>query len=427
MVYTGILLIVYMVEMFTAYIFFSQAGEKRYKTVHCCLIGLGLFLFALFVNVVGGNIVWLNVICFTLVNIVFGYICFNINYKKVVVYSIILVTISMIWEYVVEYVLAIITGTAMKTYLENNTILILIGSSKILYFLSSLILSKFIVKEKKVTIPVSLYIYPVSVLISVLISWYVCAYCEINKTGQIAIAIMTLIFFISTIFMFLTYQRNIEKENEFFQLKNEINKLEIEKNYYDILEQQNQDLMIYAHDTKKHLTTIKNLNSNPEIEEYIDIMDKSLESYSQVSHSGNHTLDVIINKYVTECKIKNIKFSFDISLKNLNYIKDFDLVTIIGNILDNAIESADKSKAREITLETNYRNTYDILIITNSCDTAPKSSKDTLLTTKNDKKIHGVGLKSVAKVLKNYDGHYDWKYDFQSHKFTSIVTLTKTQ
>ncbi len=428
MIYSGVLLVVYIVEMLTAYIFFSQTGTKKYKPIYCYLIGTALFITALLINVLGGNIIWINLIYFALVNIAFGYFCFDIKIQKIVVYSIILVTISIIWEYTTEFVLGVLIKIPITSYLDSNIILILMATiSKGLYFISVFILSKFIVKDKSVKIPFSLYIYPFTIFIGTTVTWYVCVYCGINTTGQLALAVMCLILLLPTVILFLTYQRTIEKENEFFQLKNEINKIEIEKNYYDILEKQNQDLMIYAHDTKKHLTAIKNLNDNPTIEEYINIMAENLNTYSQASQSGNRTLDVILNKYITECKMKNIKLSFDIRLKNFDYVKDYDLVAILGNLLDNALESAEKSEKREISLSTDYRNTYDVLIITNSCDNAPKTSNNHLLTTKSDKKIHGIGLKSVIKTLKKYNGDYDWRYDSLNKTFTSIIMLSNTK
>ncbi len=428
MVYTGVLLVVYIVEMLTAYIFFSQTGTKKYKPIYCYLIGTALFITALLINVLGGNIVWLNMLYFTLMNIAFGFCCFNIKFQKIVVYSIILVTISNIWEYTTEFVIAVLLEKPITSYLDSNIILILMATiSKGLYFISVFVLSRFIVKDKSVKIPSSLYIYPFTIFVGTTVTWYVCVYCGINAMGQLALAAMCLILLLPTIILFLTYQRTIEKENEFFQMKNEMNKIKIEKNYYDILEQQNQDLLIYAHDAKKHLTTIKNLNDNPKIEEYINIMAENLDTYSQASQSGNRTLDVILNKYITECRIKKIKLSFDIRLKNFDYVKDYDLVAILGNLLDNALESAEKSEKREITLSTDYRNTYDVLIITNSCDSAPKSSNNHLITTKTDKKIHGVGIKSVIKTLEKYNGDYDWRYDSNNKTFTSIVMISNTK
>lgn len=46
------------------------------------------------------------------------------------------------------------------------------------------------------------------------------------------------------------------------QGKGELSRLQIEQSYYQILEQQNQQLMMYAHDAKKHLTAIQDLNAD---------------------------------------------------------------------------------------------------------------------------------------------------------------------
>ena len=52
------------------------------------------------------------------------------------------------------------------------------------------------------------------------------------------------------------YQKSIEKENIIFTLKNQVEKHDMDMNYYNILEKQNEDLRIYAHDTKNHLNAI---------------------------------------------------------------------------------------------------------------------------------------------------------------------------
>lgn len=47
------------------------------------------------------------------------------------------------------------------------------------------------------------------------------------------------------------------------QVRSELSRIQSEKNYYQILEQQNQQLMIYAHDAKNHLAAIRSLNRDP--------------------------------------------------------------------------------------------------------------------------------------------------------------------
>ena len=195
----------------------------------------------------------------------------------------------------------------------------------------------------------------------------------------------------------------------------------------NVINKINLDLMIYAHDTKKHLATIQELNNNPQIDKYIVVMTNRLKAHSHTCHSGNHTLDIVINKYDTECKIKNVDFSFDFKLANLKMVDDYDLVTIISNLLDNALEASVESEKRFITIKTNKVNTYDSLIVTNSCDIPPDAVNHELRTTKKDKKVHGLGIKSILKTLKKYDGDWEWEYNDKSKEFITTVILLNKQ
>lgn len=429
MLYNVAMFVTYFIEMLISYIFFSHIGEKKMKPICCWLIGTLIFSSGMLVNIVFSNTVWLNILYFAVINIVFASLCFQIKPLKAIFYSVILDAFCIALEFVAIFIISVATKTETTAYLDQLSFFILdVAISKILYFLTCIILIRFIKSDKNnIKFPLSLYTYPIVVLCALIVFWYICANSQINQTNQVLLSIISASLFVSIVVLFVTYQHNIEKENELFQLKNELNKTETERNYYNILEKQNQELLIYAHDAKNHLSAIKTLNTDSKIDEYINKMAESLATYSKVSHSGNHILDVIINKYITECEIKNVKFSYDIRLKNLEYVEDYDLVTILGNLLDNALEAAENSQNREITLSTDYRNTYDVLIITNSCDTAPKSSNEKLLTTKKDKKTHGIGLKSVMKTLKKYSGDYDWEYDVQNKIFTSTVMISNSK
>jgi sensor histidine kinase regulating citrate/malate metabolism len=297
-----------------------------------------------------------------------------------------------------------------------------------LYFFTCLIIANFVNKEKSdFKFPIGLYFYPLSVVASLIVFWNICSKSNIRNEHQIALAIISAILFASIIILFISYQRSIEKENDLFLLQNELDKIKTDKTYYDILEEQNENLMLYAHDTKNHLSAIQELNTNPEIDKYIVEMTNRLKAHSESCHSGNHTLDVIINKYETECKLKNVDFSFDVKLSNLKVLNDYDLVAILGNILDNALESASTSNEKYISIKTNKINTYDSLIVTNSCDTAPSTINNELKTTKKDKKMHGIGMKSVLKTLKKYDGDLEWEYDEINKQFITTIILLNAE
>ena len=214
-------------------------------------------------------------------------------------------------------------------------------------------------------------------------------------------------------------QRIQKRENEFAELKAREQKNEMDMQYLNLLEQKNQAMQILTHDYKNHLYALRNMGDS-EQKEYIDRITQEMNMSRNTCHSGNHTLDIIINKYVTECELKGVRFDFEIKISNLSFVSDYDLVTILGNLLDNALEAAQQSEAKLISFKTNKINTYDSVMITNSCDTPPDKN---LITTKQNKKLHGVGLKSVTKTLKQYGGELEWEYNSDKREFVATVIL----
>ncbi len=91
--------------------------------------------------------------------------------------------------------------------------------------------------------------------------------------------------------------------------------------------------------------------------------------------------------------------------------------------MDNAIEATEKSSNKTINFATDHINTYDVITITNSCDTPPKIKGNDLETTKKNKINHGLGIKSIQKVLKQYNGDCQWEYDKDKKKFTLMISL----
>lgn len=412
--------------MLISYSFFSQIGNKKAPTLYCLLIGAFLFETGALVDIFFSDyFFWLNTVYFSIINFLFAISCFKIKSSRAIFYSVILDIFSTALEIVSIFLISVITHTEITEYLNNLSFFILDASiSKTLYFLTCLILVRFIKKEKAdIKFPIVLYLYPMVIVGTLLVFWSICANSDISGSQQIALALVSAALFISIVILFISYQHSIEKDNELFQLQNEFDMLEADKTYYEILEKQNQELMIYAHDTKKHLTAIRELNENPIIDEYVSIMTDDLKAHTSSCHSGNHLLDVIINKYDTECKIKSIDFSFDVTLCSLSIVSSYDLVTILNNLLDNAIEAAVNSESKFVSLFTNHINTFDVIVVSNSCDKSPLSANGELKTTKRNKNYHGFGMKSIKKALKKYDGDLDWEYDRNSKIFTITVMI----
>lgn len=420
--------VVYAFDMLIIYIFFSRIAERSTSTLKCILLGLFLFELGSVVNLVFQNNLWINTLASITIRICFGIYCFNIRPFQAACYSIVLVVINFALELVSVLVISTLTNSEPVDYNTNLPLLVVECSTcKILLFLTCLILSHAVVPNTRWSKhQLSLIFFPISASVCLAVFWYICLQENIAPIVIYLLAIASVIMFSSTVLLFITYQHQIEMDSERIRIKSENDRLLTEKSYYDILEQQNQQLMVYAHDTKKHLSAIQSLNTDPAIDRYIMALLDQLKSYTSNCHSGNMMLDVIINKYVLDCERRNIQFDYYVRSCNLKHVADIDLVAILGNLMDNALTAAEQSEQSFVSLETTIRNGYSVVVISNSCDVAPNTHGGHLVTAKEDKKLHGFGLKSVQKTLRKYHGDYSWEHNDLERTFVVTVMIGKS-
>ncbi len=419
-------ILVYFLEALISYVFFSRVSKSKYNLWKCILIGSAIFFIGVIANILFQNSIFINTLTFSAISFLFSIICFDIKIKKALFYSVLSSAFMCATELIAIFSISALFNIELTSYNDNIYILLAdVLSSKFLYFITLLILSGIINKNQKTSkIPLSFYLFPTAVLSSLVMFWYIMTTYQLSKNTMIVMTCVSVFLFLSTILLFISYHYNAEKEQDLLLLRQESEKLNTDLKYFDILENQNKNLRAYAHDTKNHLSAIRNLNTNPEIEMHLSKMSKNLVDYSKVCHSGNHTFDVVVDKYVTECNINGLNFEFDIKNNNLSMIEPYDTVTILGNLLDNALEAAKTSAQKTVTIETDYRNNFSVIIISNSCDTNPILYDKTLpTTTKANKQFHGFGLKSVRNTLKKYNGDISFDYDEEEKVFVVTVMV----
>ena len=139
------------------------------------------------------------------------------------------------------------------------------------------------------------------------------------------------------------------------------------------------------------------------------------------SNTGNNTIDSIINFKLQNAKKFNIEIGTKIYVPSDVKINTFDFSTIMGNLLDNAIEAARKTGSSWMHLDMNYRNEVLYIVIKNSFNGKVILSEDELITTKHKKENHGLGLRSAKSLLKKGNGELRIEYD--SNVFTAKVLM----
>lgn len=418
-------LCVFLVEAVIAYIFFSNLFEHRITPWKCILVGIALAFCASSVNLLSGNIPGLNALSTIIMMLVLSLFCFRCTVIQSVFHTVVLMMVNSALETFVIVVSSYVTGSGFQDY-NNDSVLFLFQAvtCKTLYLLCVLILVRIINRSGEcIHVPWSFLLYPAICLCCHFIFWRVCVQPDFPYESRLLLGIASGFLFLSTILLYMTYYHQLTKEQEVMRVKNELLRLQTEESYYHILEEQNHQLMLYAHDAKKHLGAIQALTDDSRINGYVTQLSRQLQDYAKSCHSGNKLLDVMIHKYETACSQEAIRFEYDVKLCNLSGVADLDLVAILGNLMDNALRAAVESEEKTIRLETLRRNGYSVIIVSNSCAHPPVHRERSLFSTKPNPSGHGLGMKSAERAIKRYKGDLDWDYDDAEQIFTVTVML----
>ena len=109
----------------------------------------------------------------------------------------------------------------------------------------------------------------------------------------------------------------------------------------------------------------------------------------------------------------------------LNHITDGDLVSMIGNLVDNALEATIQceSEKKKISLRIFMEQEGRVCVVKlmNYFVTPPVFEKSGFITNKKNKEMHGIGIKSVKKTAGKYGGYLQCLVD--NDKFSAILIL----
>lgn len=197
--------------------------------------------------------------------------------------------------------------------------------------------------------------------------------------------------------------------------------------YVQASHQQKNNLALkqFRHDIQNHMGALNQMlisNEEDKALAYLSKMKDIADSSQLYSHTGNVPLDSIVNYKLTIAKRHGITCTFHASIPEHLGIHDEDIIIILGNLLDNAIEACLKlEKNRYIRTNVTYRNGLLLIKISNSFNGAIKKSGKKLTTLKADKSLHGLGLKNVQNALSHYNGTL--KTDTDGTKFTASAIL----
>ena len=182
------------------------------------------------------------------------------------------------------------------------------------------------------------------------------------------------------------------------------------------------------HDLKNHLLTIRLLIEKGNISSATTYIDEFLNQASPSSLSictGHDLMDGLLQEKLGKAQKQNVSINVVLNFRQGTFIKDFDLCSIMGNVLDNAVEAVCQVKdqnARFIDIHGGCQANCMIIHISNSFETAPEIVDDLPRTLKPDKQNHGYGLRNVKRILEKYNGNLTVTVE-RSNCFTLVLLI----
>ena len=140
--------------------------------------------------------------------------------------------------------------------------------------------------------------------------------------------------------------------------------------------------------------------------------------------TNNQIIDAILNQKFIQASNKNV--ILDVRATDLSQVNidAYYLITIMSNAIDNAIEASQKVGIQQIvSIKLSIEQYLFIFSVINPTEEPVVIIENNIKTTKDDKLIHGNGLKNIALALQKCDGDYELGYENGYFQFTAFIRL----
>ena len=139
-------------------------------------------------------------------------------------------------------------------------------------------------------------------------------------------------------------------------------------------------------------------------------------------------IDSILNFKLQEVLNNNIKLQYKVTIPTNLKINTLDLVSLIGNLIDNVIEANNRIEnidERYFNIDIKYIENNLIIKLENSFKEVKLDSNNNLKSLKRRNSKYGLGLKSIKNIVNKYNGNMKINIENNIFKTKIILALDK--
>lgn len=239
---------------------------------------------------------------------------------------------------------------------------------------------------------------------------------------KIFLGFFVMLFVALVIIIKMVRMEKIEQEN---RLKEAY--MQSMQEFYGVIQNRIEATRRYRHDLARHIQTLewilKQRGESAEMKEYMGALVGRYHQLKKVYYCTDEMMDSVLLLKKQQCDAKNIPLEIKVEDKWYGDIAEKDMVGLMHNLLDNAIEANERismENKRGIIFSMGRGEDTVWMDVKNYVKPGEKVN---FYTKKANKEEHGIGIKIIDSLIEKYHGKRDIFLDENENLFQTRVQL----
>jgi two-component system sensor histidine kinase AgrC len=424
--------LVVLLEILCCKIFFESFGSKRHPDAFFVNVaGIAVLIFlTYFMAVFLDKYLILKEILIILATAVIMFGMLNISLLKAIILSALFQGLVLLVDYFVLLLnVAVFQSTAVieQVYYVQGSLLVILG--KAILFLIVLLISHSIGQKSSAVLLDSEWLrflfFPIFTICTLIALVLTSGSIHNQETDDLFFVIA---FGLAGMNIVVFYLMNDILEREMQLRESKIFEVQVKNqtDMYRAVSENFDNQRKKTHEYKNQMMCIDALIEKREygqLEAYVQNICGKLNRELDAINTNHVIVNAIMNTKYQEALSKNILFVFQMNDLSALRISDEDIVVILANLLNNAIEACEKCKGKRIikvkfviedeNVILSVRNTHENNLVFQNNEI--QTSKET------DMEEHGIGIRNIIQTIEKYGGSYVIRPEENEFYFSIVI------
>jgi len=268
-------------------------------------------------------------------------------------------------------------------------------------------------------------------MLCLVLIYALCLNSALSHIGNTIVTFVSLGILSISLVVFLLFEMFVKEEEEQLDLLSRVHLMETEQSFYKQIDVMYSDMRQWRHDYKNHLLTLQSIIESGNTERSIEYLTQMLGEplrFDNILNIGNSILDSIVSAKLSYANSHDIDITVKAVYPDSLAVSDADLCSIVGNLLDNAIEACERMKEGkrfiDFSIDTKkkmciltIRNSFSVIEFKNGCYISSKVGL-----------YHGQGIRHIDELVAKHQGHVLREHSngvFVTQIMLPLVVITK--